>query len=168
MWNLPRWGIEPMSPEFAGRFPSIVPPRKFEDDRCAKSWRVDFLNSYHESLCLRYILIKKSCKKSGPQLYSDSVQFSSVAQSCLRSHGLQHARLPCPSPTARACSNSCPSSQWCHQPSYPLLPPSPPTFNLFQYQGLFQWVSSSHQVAKVLELPLQHQSFQWIFRTDFL
>ena len=47
-------------------------------------------------------------------------------------------------------------------------PPSPPTFNLSQYQGLFQWVSSSHQVAKVLELQLQHQSFQWIFRTDFL
>ena len=46
--------------------------------------------------------------------------------------------------------------------------PSPPTFNLSQHQGLFQWVSSSHQVAKVLEFQLQHQSFQWIFRTDFL
>ena len=41
-------------------------------------------------------------------------------------------------------------------------------FNLSQHQGLFQWVSSFHQVAKVLELQLQHQSFQWIFRTDFL
>ena len=38
----------------------------------------------------------------------------------------------------------------------------------FQHQGLFQWVSSSHQVAKVLEFPLQHQPFQWIFKTDFL
>ena len=46
--------------------------------------------------------------------------------------------------------------------------PSPPAFNLSQYQGLFKWVSSSHQVAKVLEFQLQHQSFQWIFRTDFL
>ena len=46
------------------------------------------------------------------------------------------------------------------QPSHPLLPPSPPAFNLSQHQGLFQWVSSSHQVAKVLELQLQHQSFQ--------
>ena len=45
---------------------------------------------------------------------------------------------------------------------------SPPVFNLFQHQGLFQWVSSSHQVAKLLELQLQHQSFQWIFRTDLL
>ena len=41
-------------------------------------------------------------------------------------------------------------------------PPSPPAFNLSQHQGIFQWVSSSHQVAKVLELQLQHQSFQWI------
>ena len=54
------------------------------------------------------------------------------------------------------------------QPSHPLLPPSPPTFNLSQHQGLFQWVGSLHQVAKVLELQLQHQSFQWIFRVDFL
>ena len=54
------------------------------------------------------------------------------------------------------------------QPSHPLLPPSPPAFNLSQYQSFFQWVSSSHQVAKVLELQLQHQSFQWIFRTVFL
>ena len=46
------------------------------------------------------------------------------------------------------------------QPSHPLLSPSPPTFNLSWHQGLFQWVSSSHQVAKVLEFQLQHQSFQ--------
>ena len=46
--------------------------------------------------------------------------------------------------------NSCPLSQWCHQPSHPLLSPSPTAFNLSQHQGLFQWVSSSHQVAKVL------------------
>ena len=50
----------------------------------------------------------------------------------------------------------------------PLSSPSPPAFNLSQHQGLFQWVSSLHQVAKVLEFQLQHQSFQWIFRTDFL
>ena len=161
-------------------------------------------------------------------------------------HGLQHARLPCPSPTSGNCSNSRPLSQWCHptisssvapfssclqsspasgsflmiyslnsalplqfssvaqlcpilsdpmdystldfpvhhqlleltqinvhwvadaiQPSHPLLSPSP-TFNLSQHQGVFQWVSSLHQVAKVLEFQLQHQSFQWVFRVDFL
>ena len=54
------------------------------------------------------------------------------------------------------------------QPSHPLLSPSPPAFNLFQHQGLFQWVSSSHQVANILEFQLQHQSFQWIFRIDLL
>ena len=54
------------------------------------------------------------------------------------------------------------------QPSHPLSSPSPPPFNLSQYQGLFKWVSYSHYVAKVLEFQLQHQSFQWIFRTDFL
>ena len=54
------------------------------------------------------------------------------------------------------------------QASHPLVSPSPPAFNLSQHQCLFQWVSSLHQVAKVLEFQLQHQSFQWIFRTDFL
>ena len=54
------------------------------------------------------------------------------------------------------------------QPSHPLSSPSPPALNLSQHQGLFQWVSSSHQLAKVLEFQLQHQSFQWTFRTDFL
>ena len=54
------------------------------------------------------------------------------------------------------------------QPFHPLLSPSPPTFNLSQHQSLFKWVISSHQLSKVLEFQLQHQSFQWIFRTDFL
>ena len=54
------------------------------------------------------------------------------------------------------------------QPSHPLSPPSPPALNLSQHQGLFQWVRSSHQVAKGLELQLQHQSFQWLFSVDFL
>jgi len=54
------------------------------------------------------------------------------------------------------------------QLSHPLSSPFPPTFNLSQHQGLSPQVNSSNQVAKVLELQLQHQSFQWIFRTDFL
>ena len=54
------------------------------------------------------------------------------------------------------------------QPSHPLSSPSPPALNLSQHQGLFQWVSSSYQVAKVLELQFQHQSFHWIFRIDSL
>ena len=61
------------------------------------------------------------------------------------------------------------------QPSHPLSSHSPPAFNLSQHLGLRKdfsfirkWVSSSHKVVKVLDLQLQHQSFQWIFRTDFL
>ena len=93
--------------------------------------------------------------------------YSSVAQSCLT--------LATPWTAARQASlsitnsrNSCPSNQSI-QPSHPLLSPSPPPFNLAQHQGLFQGVSSSHltKVAKVLEFQLQHQTFQWIFRTDF-
>ena len=54
------------------------------------------------------------------------------------------------------------------QPSLPLSSPFPSAFNVCQHQGLFQWVSSSYQVARVLEFQLQHQSFQLIFRVDFL
>ena len=54
------------------------------------------------------------------------------------------------------------------QPPHPLSSPSPPTFNPSQHQGRFKWISSLHQVAKVLEFQLQHQSFQWILRTEFV
>ena len=78
-----------------------------------------------------------------------SVQFShSVVSSSLQPHGLQHTRPPCPSPTPRVYSNSCPLSQWCHPTTHPLSSPSPTAFNLSQHQGLYKWVSSSYQVAK--------------------
>ena len=54
------------------------------------------------------------------------------------------------------------------QPAHPLSPSSPPALNLSQHQGLFQWVTSLYQVAKELVFLFQHQSFQWIFRADFL
>ena len=100
-----------------------------------------------------------------------SVQFSSVTQSCptvcnpmdCSTPGLPiHHQLPEFTQT---------QVHWVSdaiQPYHPLLSPSAPAFNLSQHQDLFKWVSSSHQVAKVLEFQLQHQSFQWIFRTDFL
>ena len=88
-------------------------------------------------------------------LPKSSVQFShSVMSNSLQSHRLQNTRLPCPSPTPEACSNSCPSVGDAIQPSHPLLSPSPPAFNLSQHQGLFQWVSSSYQVDKVLEFQI--------------
>ena len=91
---------------------------------------------YHRYSC--YVIEGKN------KLLSNTYMFiSSVAQSCptLQPHGLQHARLPCPSPTSRACS--CPSTHVHRlsdalQPSHSLSSPSPPAFNLFQHQGLFQ------------------------------
>ena len=79
----------------------------------------------------------------------------------------RHARPPCPSPSPGARSNSWPLSQWCH----PAISSSATLLSFclqsFPASGSLP-PSSSHQVAKVLELPFQHQSFQWIFRTDFL
>ena len=54
------------------------------------------------------------------------------------------------------------------QPSHSLLSLCPLIFNLFHHQGLFKWVSSLYQVAKILKFQLQHQSFQWTPRTDLL
>ena len=101
-------------------------------------------------------------------LWFSSVQFSRVQFFATpRTAAHEQARPPCPSPTPGACSKSCPLSRWCH----PTISSSVVTFSCLQSfpaSRSFQWVSSSHQVAKVLELQLQHQSFQWIFRTDFL
>ena len=100
-----------------------------------------------------------------------SVQFTSVTQLCLTLCD----PMDCSTPGFHA-HHQCLELTQTHvhwvgdaiQPSYPLLCPSPPTFNPSQHQGLFKWVNSSHQMAKVLEFQLHHQSFQWIFRTDFL
>ena len=95
------------------------------------------------------------------------VQFScSVMSNSLRPHGLQHASFPVCHQLPKLAQTQVHWVGEAIQPSHPL--PSPPAFNLSQHDGLSQWVSSSHQVAKVLELQLQHQSFQWIFRTDLL
>ena len=152
--------------------------------------------------------------------WSESISHSVVSDS-LRSHGLQHARLPCPAPTPEPTRTHVHCVGDSIQPSHPLSSPFPPALNLSQHQGLFpesvlhiKWpkcwsfsfsispsneysglisfrtdwldllavqgilkslsptlqcksINSSHLVAKVLEFQLQHQSFQWIFRTDF-
>ena len=87
-----------------------------------------------------------------------SVQLSrSVMSDSLWPHGLQHARLPCPSPTPGTCSNLCPLSQWCHPTISSSFIPFYSCLQSSQHQGLFQWISSSHQVSKVLEFQFQHQ-----------
>ena len=92
----------------------------------------------------------------------------SVMSNSLQPHGLQHTRPPCLSATPRVHSNSRPLSRWCHPTISSSVVPSPLAFSLSQHQGLSQWLSSLHQVAKVLEFQLQHQSFQWTFITDLL
>ena len=94
------------------------------------------------------------------------VQFScSVMSDSLRPHGPQPAMHPCPSSTPEVHPNPCPLSQWCHPAISSSVVPVP-AFNLSQHQGLFKWVSSSHEVAKVLEFQLQHHSFQRNPRAD--
>ena len=78
------------------------------------------------------------------------------------------ACLPCPSLSPRVCSNSCPLRQWCHPTISSYIAPFSPCPQSFPASGYCQWVSSLHQVAKVLELQLHHLFFQWIFRVDFL
>ena len=91
----------------------------------------------------------------------------SVMSNSLQLHGLHSARLPCTSPTHRACSNSCPLSQWCHPTISSSAVPVSYYLKSFPKSESFHWVSSSHQIAKVLEFQLQHQSFQWTPRNDF-
>ena len=94
----------------------------------------------------------------------------SVTQSCpnLRPHELQNTRPPCTSPTPRVHSNSHPLSRWCHPAISSSVVPFSSCPQSFPDQSLFQWVNSPHEVAKVLEFQLQHQSFQRTPRADLL
>ena len=114
--------------------------------------------------------IQQSCSLVSTQR-SWKLQFSSVAQSCLTLFNPMNCSMP-----GLPVHHELPKFTQTHahrvsdaiQTSHPLSSPSPPAPNPSQHQGLFQWVSSSHEVAKVLEFQLQHQSFQWTPRTDLL
>ena len=98
-------------------------------------------------------------------------QFSSVAQSCPTLCNLMDCSTPGLPVHYQLLEFTQTHVHWVDdaiQPSHPLSSPSPPAFNLSQHQGLLKWVSSLHQVAKVLDFQLQHQSFQWTPRTDLL
>ena len=124
--DLPDPGIKPTSPALAGGFFITESPGK-----------------PHKSCSTLVFTIEKNPHVSGPLHVQTYVvqwyQFSSVAQMCptLWPHWLQHTRLPSPSPTPGAYSNSCPSSWWC----YPTISSS-----VFPFSSclLFKWVSSSH------------------------
>ena len=153
--------------------------REFPASFSHMGWSLQTVRT-HGTIALSGIMTLSTLPEAGPckhisqQRITDwsisSVQFScSVMSDSLWPHELQHARTPCPSPTPGVHINPCPLSQ-CDaiQQYHPLLSLSPPALNLSQHQGLFKWVSTSHQVAKVLEFQLQHQSFQWTPRTDLL
>ena len=114
-------------------------------------WKWDYLVIFGIMLCNKY-----------GNIY---IQFSSVTQLCLTLCDPMDCSMP-----GLPVHHQLPESTQTHvhwvsdaiQPSHPLLSPSPPALNLSQHQGLFQWVSSSNKVAKVLEFQLQHQSFQWM------
>ena len=112
-----------------------------------------------------------TCDSSRPAFHIMCSHISSVTQLCLTlCDPMNHSTPGLP------VHHQLPESTQTHvhwvsdaiQPSYPLSSPSPPALNLPQHQGLFKWVSSSNQVAKVLEFQLQRQSFQWTPRTDLL
>ena len=129
---------------------------------------VCILHSWHISVCTRHMFLVVT-KLDSAALDFSSVQFSSVAQSCPTLCDPMGCNIP-----GFPVHHQHPELAQTHvhwvgdaiQPSCPLSSPSPPASNLPQHQGLSQWVSSSHQVAKVLVF--KHQSFQQIFRTDVL
>ena len=122
----------------------------------------------------RYHLANKSPCNQNFSLWSSYVWMwvlvveSLSCVSLFSTHGLHHSRLSCSSVSPGVCPAYVHWLSDAIQPSHPLSPPSPPTLSLSKHQGLFQWVGSLHQVARVLKLQLQHQSFQRIFRVDFL
>ena len=138
-----------------------------------RPWLRTWLSLFSQTACLfHYLSLDKNLvlgKQSSYLLLFSSVQFScSVVSNSLDPMNRSTPGLPV--------HHQLPESTQTHvhrvgdaiQPSHPLSSPSPPVLSLSQHQGLFKWVSSLHQVAKVLEFQLQHQSFQWTPRTDLL
>ena len=138
-------------------------------------WRIDVFELWCWKRLLRVLWTARRSNQSilkeiSPE-YSLEVQFSSVVQLCPTLCDPMDRSMP-----GLPVHHQLPEFTHTHvhwvgdaiQPSHPLSSPSPPAFNLSQHQGLFKWVSSSHQVAKILEFQLQHQSFQWTPRTDLL
>ena len=120
------------------------------------------------SLCY---MVNPCCLWNAYFNFSYSAQFSSATQSCPTLCDPMNHNMPSLPVHHQHLESTQTHVRWVGdaiQPSHPLPSPSPPALNLSQHQGLFKWVSSSHQVAKVLEFQLQHQSYQWTPRTDFL
>ena len=137
------------------------------------SYPVSFFNSSHDWLGLSAKIMFKGNHSYQLLTYSsqERIQFNSVTQSCPTLCDPMKCSMP-----GLSVHHQLPELTQTHvhrvsdaiQPSHPLWSPSLPAFNHSQHQDLFKWISSSHQMAKLLEFQLQHLSFQWLFRTDLL
>ena len=117
------------------------------------------------------IVFQSSCRCDSIALEFGGFQFGSVPQSCPTLCDPMDSSMPGFPVHHQLPEFTQTQVHWVGdaiKPSHPLSSPSPPALNLSQQQGLFKWIGSSRQVAKILEFQLQHQSFQRIFRTDFL
>ena len=140
-------------------FPIVMYRCESSTTKKVEGWRTDAFKLWSWRRFLRLLWTART-----------SVQFSTVTQSCPTLGNPMDCSTP-----GLSVHHQLPEFTQTHihwvgdaiQPSHLLASPSPPAFNLSQQQGLFKWVSSSHQVAKVLEFQLLHQSFQRTFRTDF-
>ena len=122
----------------------------------------------HTEALWKEVMVRQKLSSDKPDLKS-SVQFSrSVMSDSLRPHGLQHARLPCPSLTPRAYSNSCPARQWCHPIISSFVVPFSSCLQSFLASGSFpmSWFFASG--GQSIGVSASASVFQWIFRTDFL
>ena len=133
---------------------------------------LDYKESWSlKNWCFWTVMLEKILESPLDSKEIQPVQSSSVSQSCPTLCDPMNRSTP-----GLPVHHQLPESTQTHvhwvddviQPSYPLSSPSPPALNLSQHQGLFKWVSCSHQVAKVLEFQLQHHYFQWTPRIDLL
>ena len=126
---------------------------------------IEFYLIHFLCLCMLYYMCIRT------YMHAVYVQFNSVAQLCPTLYEPMNRSIPGLPVRHQLSEFTQTHVTWVGdaiQPSHPLLSPSPPALNLSQHEGLLQWVSSSHEVAKVLEFQLQHQSLQWTPRTDLL
>ena len=161
----PGWTIKLVFPALAGEF---LPLDHQGNPSLLLLWKSFLFSENNYWGCLSTLNLMCHILLEG---FLGGAQFSSVTQSCpTLCNPLNHSTpgLPVHHPLLEFTQTHVPWVGDAIQAAHPLLSPSTPAFNLSQHQGLFQWVSSSHQVAKVLDFQLQHQSFQWTFRTDIL
>ena len=136
---------------------------------CKRSVFIPIPEKSNAKECTSYCTIALNSDNSKVMLKID--QFTSVTQSCPTLCNPMDCSMPGLPVHHQLLEFTQTHVHWVGdaiQLPHPLSSPFPPAFNLSRHQGLFKWVSSSHQVAKVLEFQIQHWSFQWTFRTDFL